>query len=400
MTTALHESCFKDFKSWLRKHKKAILITAGVAGAGVCTYYWWTTQKSDSKDEQQELKKFEKDAEVRAVAQIQNHFESIQEISDSTTLPSVLSHVKLRLFELVDLSVLTNKLMAGKEASNDLAPKEKVQIWQELKVLSFTRTACALWAVSLLDLFIRIQLNILGRHVYIGTSLMSDRRPPSSVAVHLQNKKKAMLAMSCQHKYIAFADYLPHKGIESLVKDMHMRVERVVKIIPLKQLHTVDQLRDVFERVKCELETSGMDWAKYVLPEDNILPEELAQASSVADAMRSPEESSMDFEEEGPVDDQPMLDSLMDETRAILASPEFQGVLSSSLEAVLEGVMEDLRPLLPSEDGTPLAKLLPPVASIGSSLLETAEGNKYVTTLADMKQLKDFCALIYADYNT
>ncbi len=34
----------------------------------------------------------------------------------------------------------------------------------------FTRTVCAMWAVSLLDIFIRIQLNILGRHVYIDTA--------------------------------------------------------------------------------------------------------------------------------------------------------------------------------------------------------------------------------------
>lgn len=34
----------------------------------------------------------------------------------------------------------------------------------------FARTVCAMSALSLLDIFIRIQLNILGRHVYFDTA--------------------------------------------------------------------------------------------------------------------------------------------------------------------------------------------------------------------------------------
>lgn len=67
---------------------------------------------------------------------LQSHFESIQRISDSTTLPSVLPHLKARLFELVNLSGLTEKLMTGKEDPQALSSKEKLQLWQELKVLS------------------------------------------------------------------------------------------------------------------------------------------------------------------------------------------------------------------------------------------------------------------------
>lgn len=37
------------------------------------------------------------------------------------------------------------------------------------------------------------------------------------------------LSMSCQHKFIAFADYLPHKGLDSLVSDTHKAVDSVLK---------------------------------------------------------------------------------------------------------------------------------------------------------------------------
>lgn len=70
------------------------------------------------------------------IFRFQSHFESIQRISDSTTLPSVLPHLKARLFALVDLSGLTEKLILGKEDPQALSSRDKMQLWQELKTLS------------------------------------------------------------------------------------------------------------------------------------------------------------------------------------------------------------------------------------------------------------------------
>jgi peroxin-3 len=67
---------------------------------------------------------------------LQSHFESIQRISDTTTLPSVLPHLKASLFSKVDISVLTDKLMLGKEEPQLLSQEDKVQLWHELKTLS------------------------------------------------------------------------------------------------------------------------------------------------------------------------------------------------------------------------------------------------------------------------
>lgn len=37
------------------------------------------------------------------------------------------------------------------------------------------------------------------------------------------------LSMSCQHKFIAFAGYLPKKGLQSLVTDTRVAVDTVLK---------------------------------------------------------------------------------------------------------------------------------------------------------------------------
>ena len=36
--------------------------------------------------------------------------------------------------------------------------------------LGFTRMALSLWAMTMLSLYIRVQVNILGRHLYIDTA--------------------------------------------------------------------------------------------------------------------------------------------------------------------------------------------------------------------------------------
>lgn len=67
---------------------------------------------------------------------LQSHFESIQRISDTTTLPSVLPQLKASLFSKVDLSGLTEKLILGKDDPQALSQRDKMQLWQELKTLS------------------------------------------------------------------------------------------------------------------------------------------------------------------------------------------------------------------------------------------------------------------------
>lgn len=131
-----------------------------------------------------------------------------------------------------------------------------------------------MWSVSLLDLFIRTQLNILGRHVYIDTARdMSLVRPGvrsdfqidisldvlsiiscaimiisfsklcvrsrkfgslneeiSCVPFPFQEPQYKPLSMSCQHKFIAFADFLPHKGVDILLRHVHAAVDAVLRM--------------------------------------------------------------------------------------------------------------------------------------------------------------------------
>ncbi len=59
----------------------------------------------------------------------------------------------------------------AKEGRLRLAPADKLAAWEELKVAAFVRAAGAAWLLPLLDLFVRVQLNILGRHLYLESAV-------------------------------------------------------------------------------------------------------------------------------------------------------------------------------------------------------------------------------------
>ena len=71
---------------------------------------------------------------------LQLHFQSVQRISDTATLPFVLPQLKTQLQNQLNLSALTEKLVQGKEVPRVLSGKEKIELWQELKTRSEIHT--------------------------------------------------------------------------------------------------------------------------------------------------------------------------------------------------------------------------------------------------------------------
>lgn len=63
---------------------------------------------------------------------MQAHFENIQRIADTTTLPHVMHYLSSRMAEELDLSHLTERLMKGKGQPSS----EKLELWDKLKILS------------------------------------------------------------------------------------------------------------------------------------------------------------------------------------------------------------------------------------------------------------------------
>eukprot|EP00249_Psilotum_nudum_P016534 c25869_g1_i2 orf=361-1329(-) len=313
---------------------------------------------------------------------LQCHFENIQLISDSTTLPSVLLQLKSRLFGMVDLSGLTEKLTFARDDPKVISPHEKLQLWQRLKILSFTRTMGALWSLTLLNLFVRVQLNILGRHLYIDTARYLSTSNEGDLARHLSK--------SCQQKYLACADFLHYRGLDSLIRDIQKATDNVLQSVSLKEPCTLLGLREIFNRICANFENCKMDWSHYVLPDDDCLRTDIATTAAITDTTQVPVADLI------PDIDDAKLDQLMVETKAVLCSREFEEVLAVSYEAVFDGVMEEFYSIFDGASSVPLAKLLPPVAAVGTFLLEHPRNNRFVGIIRSHPRVQPFCALVYS----
>lgn len=84
------------------------------------------------------------------VDRIQLHFENIQRIADTTTLPHAMPHLSCRIAEDLNLSHLMERLVKEKDQPNSLSSLEKLELWDSLKILSMKVVAfCFLWIYKL-----------------------------------------------------------------------------------------------------------------------------------------------------------------------------------------------------------------------------------------------------------
>ncbi|XP_077221142.1 peroxisome biogenesis protein 3-2-like [Tasmannia lanceolata] len=364
-----------SLRDFWRRHKRKVFVSVGILGSGYVLYKVYVAHKQRSFDLEREL-----EADELLKAQLQTHFESIQRISDSTTLPYAIHYLRTRVSEELDLSYITERLMQGKGQPNTLTQKEKLELWERLKILSFTRISLSVWAMTVLSLYVRVQVNILGRHLYIDTA----RGLGSS---HDENDP---FDRHGQHEFLATADYLSNYGMNSLIQNIERAATEVLKEKQLRDPFNSARLRKTIIQILESFMSMGgpHHWVTYLLPENAIIYRQLAATSS------------NDFYGSSVLPDISRLEQLMAETRAVLSSADFGNIMKISLKNVVDALMEDIglqegggEPSL----GVPLAKLLPRVVQLGSSLLEEPSRNKFIQIIRSLPEVELFYTLLYAN---
>ena len=61
------------------------------------------------------------------------------------------------------------------KGTDDSSMATKHALWWELAEAGFARTAAAIWLLPLLQLLLRVQLNILGRQLFLESNLLEPR---------------------------------------------------------------------------------------------------------------------------------------------------------------------------------------------------------------------------------
>ncbi|KAI3868021.1 hypothetical protein MKX03_035237 [Papaver bracteatum] len=369
-----------SIRGFWKRHKRKVIVSVGLLGSGYTLYKLYGAHKQRLLDLEKELEVERKTNEL-IKTQLQAHFESIQRIADTTTLPYAIHYLQRRISQDLDLSNSMQRLIQAKSQPGLLTKAEKVELWERLKILGFVKIVLSLWATTLLSLYIRVQVNILGRHLYIDTA----RKQGSSLVL----EEADQFDKHGELEFLATADYLSSYGMTQLIPSMEMAVTKVLKGKHLQDTFNAPVLRETIMQILDRFMSidGPHHWVTYLVPENAVAYKRLTAISS----------SGLEAATTSLHPDIDKLDQLMAEARLVLSSEDFGSVVDLSLRSVVDALVEEMGfgSLLPS--GLALAKVLPEVSKMVPLLLEETVRNKFIQVVRNLPDVQLFYTHLYAN---
>lgn len=362
---------FSSVWNFVKRHRRKFVFAGVVVGGAYVALQYGRKKFKEMQDQEA--------ADCLAFARKQHHFDSNQRTCNMTVL-SMLPSLREALMQAIDTESLTAQLKSK--------PSNKVDIWEELKILSFTRTICAVYSIGMLVVVLRVQLNIIGGYIYVDKLTADDT----------DTKNKILATPQVQTKYLEGINYLLGQGLVGLITVVREAVTKSLEGKSLKEQVSLTDMQNIFTQVRQQVEyrqTSGYHDApisslcKYMLPED-VQP--LGATSMTNEEI--------------------VVARLMRETRDLLESSDFQSVLTTCLDTAFTRLVDKTaeyyrpqpetdcaRPLVnPNDVQMPLAKVIP----VMNGLIHTVCGdapNHFAQELLLKEQVKDFSANVYEAFS-
>lgn len=129
-----------------------------------------------------------------------HHFESVQDIVDATTMPSLLPALGGAVARCTGVVSLLGTLRGG-DGAPALSATAKLAAWEDLKRGALAQLLLTANLLPLLALTVRCQLSVLGRYLYLESALEEGGRGPAP-----------RLSTPSQERFLAFADHLAREG--------------------------------------------------------------------------------------------------------------------------------------------------------------------------------------------
>lgn len=360
--------------SFWRRHRRKIFVAVAALGCGYAIYRQYNIHKQRIIQLERESES-QRQAEALLKMRLQNHFDGIQKISETITLPYTMQYLDSRISEELDLSYLTEKLMQGKGQSN---AKERLELWERLKILSFVRITTSLWTTTVLFLFVHVQVNILGRYLYLETA--------RGLGSFEELDEADRLDRHSQEEFLKTAEFLSSHSISSVISSIERSASEVLQPKQLRDSFSMTQMHDTILQIM-ELFMNSREpnsWVSYLIPEGTeTYQQSLASSSTGFDKSAAAVETSK-------------LKLLIGEAQSILKSTEFRTIMDISLKKVVEELVQDLESLV-GVNTLPLARLLPKIAQLSPTVLEEPSNNKYISIIRGLPEVELFYTLVYTN---
>lgn len=242
--------------------------------------------------------------------------------------------------------------------------RSKVKLWNELKIsckertcyhpstminkyTAITRAFTLIYTISLLTLFTRIQLNLLGRRNYLSSVVSLAVPPQEGSQISLENRDDDNLEQDygndfeTNRKYLTFSWWLLHRGWQQVREKVEAAVTEAFKNISPKDDVSFQQLADLTLEVRKQVEGSTEEerkthkWLDCLLPPTSEQSTLLRESVSTGAASSEGLDQAQDF---GIVT--PSLRRLLDETSDLIESPTFTHVLTLLLDAAFSHLID------------------------------------------------------------
>ncbi|CAK1545692.1 unnamed protein product [Leptosia nina] len=204
---------FSSIRNFLHRHRRKFIVTGAVFGSIYLLMSY--AQKKLREWQEKEAKKFFE------MTRKKQHFESTERTCNQTIL-SLSKIVSDNILNSLNTEDIVQRLHDN--------PENKLELWEQMKIMIITRICVLVYALSILQVTLRVQLNIIGGYLY-----------RDSVLEH-----EPLIDGDLQAKYLSLCHHFLGPGLEDLVRQVERVVKRVVDPISLKKKITLQEVEQMF----------------------------------------------------------------------------------------------------------------------------------------------------------
>ncbi|EJU01369.1 hypothetical protein DACRYDRAFT_116545 [Dacryopinax primogenitus] len=302
---------------------------------------------------------------------------------------------------------------SGTESRPPVRRQTKAELWNEMKVLTFTRLLTIIYTTSLLTLLSRVQLNVLGRQKYVDHIIQLEAesratgRDPIMELLYAwmygdesqlwpeqwekEGVDREWMTPELERRYLTFSWWLLHVGWKEVGERVRKAVEAVFEPVSPRQRLRPEEVERLIEEVRKRVEFDAEERTKRVNFLSILLPSTAADASYV-------------LSQNGlsPPELEPYLQHLLTETASLLATSDMDTVLGECFDCATRACFSALEPRLRRADagkggaeGARLASVLPVVSKWAQEEVFVLP-NLFVQAINGVRELEGVAAIIWA----
>ncbi|XP_017019559.1 peroxisomal biogenesis factor 3 [Drosophila kikkawai] len=228
-------------QDFLSRHRRKFIVT-GVLVGGTIFAARYAQRRLVEFQEKQAREFFERTRRM-------HHFESTEK-----TCNQVILGMGEEMCQAVLRECSTDELLEQLRQN----PKNKLELWEDMKIVSFTRLATYVYASSMLVIALRVQLNLLGGYIY--RDIMTEQK-------QITDELKQQYLSLIRH-------FITESGIQDLARYIRTQVIAVTKSMPLTQQLSLTDMEQLFWSLQMSINADtrrdpNSRMSKYLLPSQN-----------------------------------------------------------------------------------------------------------------------------------